>query len=124
MGGSEFSHSYEEKLQKEIEELFVNFCNHNESKNIFKTARTPAVLVIMMIFFYFGATLFAFFGLSPMAALFNLIMWIVLLLIIVAGYVRYSGEYIDIGSAIDQLAEKIWENVSTVLIIINFIVNI
>ncbi|XP_014773654.1 atlastin-2 [Octopus bimaculoides] len=111
MGGSEFSHSYEEKLQKEIEELFVNFCNHNESKNIFKTARTPAVLVIMMIFFYFGATLFAFFGLSPVAALFNLIMWIVLLLIIVAGYVRYSGEYIDIGSAIDQLAEKIWENV-------------
>lgn len=111
MGGPDFGKLYEEKLSKEIDEAYENFCKHNDSKNIFNTARTPFVLVIMVIASYIGAGTFALVGLNPIATLFTLVMWFALCLIIVAGYVHYTGEYVNIGQLIDEIAEKIWENI-------------
>ncbi|KAJ8956583.1 hypothetical protein NQ317_012853 [Molorchus minor] len=40
MGGDEFSQTCKEQLEKDIEDTFIQFKAHNESKNIFKSART------------------------------------------------------------------------------------
>lgn len=109
MGGPEFSHKYEQKLIAELEEAYENLCKHNQSKNFFSAARTPTVLVIMCIISYLCAGVFALFGLSPVVFLFNIFMWLMLILVITVVYVRYSGVLIDIGHYIDRFANFIWE---------------
>ncbi|KAJ8958691.1 hypothetical protein NQ318_016418 [Aromia moschata] len=51
MGGEEFSRTYKEQLEMDIEETFIQFKAHNESKNIFKSARTPAVFLHWQLYF-------------------------------------------------------------------------
>ncbi|CAL8111521.1 unnamed protein product [Orchesella dallaii] len=111
MGGDEFSTKYRDQLDKEIEELLVNFRAHNESKNIFKTARTPATLFTLAAIFYVLSGLFGLFGMYAFANMFNLMMGIALLVLGIWAYVRYSGEMRDIGSHIDTGASSIWEYV-------------
>ncbi|GAB6021766.1 hypothetical protein CHUAL_004344 [Chamberlinius hualienensis] len=109
MGGQEFSRSYEEKLFNEIDVAFVNFEKNNESKNIFKAFRTPAVLFTLVIFMYLLSGIFGFLGLYAFANMFNLKMGIAILTLCVWAYIRYSGELRDVGSQIDSLANLLWE---------------
>merc|ERR1712154_654376 len=53
MGGPEFSKNFEDKLRLSIDEQFEAFSKHNDSKNIFSAARTPAVLFTFVATFYF-----------------------------------------------------------------------
>lgn len=115
MGGSEFSRTYAEKLEEEIMELYASFVKHNESKNIFAAARTPAVLFAIMVVCYMVAGLLGVVGLESLANLLNLIMGVALVLLSVWAYVRYSGEHRELGMHIDNLAEIIWEQVGPVL---------
>ena len=111
MGGPEFSQAYLERLESELGEVFESFQKHNEGKNIFAAARTPATLFMVMVVFYVVAGILAFIGIESLAGIANLGMGIAILLLGIWAYVRYSGEYRDIGMKIDQLAETIWEQV-------------
>ena len=120
MGGPEFSQQYLEKLSTELEAQYENFVKHNESKNIFAAARTPAVLFTVMVAAYILSGIFGVIGLESFANLLNLIMGVALFLFAGWAYVRYSGDYRDLGIKIDQLADFIWENVSILYFIIWF----
>ncbi|XP_066534844.1 atlastin-2 isoform X2 [Hoplias malabaricus] len=109
MGGAEFSQHYQKQLESELDEVFANFVKHNESKNIFYAARTPATLFALMFFTYIISTITGFIGMSIIASLANLVMGTSLLSFCAWAYVRYSGEYREVGVAIDLIAEALWE---------------
>ncbi|XP_078464774.1 atlastin-2-like isoform X1 [Lampetra fluviatilis] len=111
MGGEEYSRKYEEQLECEIQETFGNFSKHNDSKNIFKAARTPATFFSVVVAMYVASGALGFVGLSALASLCNLVLTMSLLLLCTWSYVRYSGEYRDVGAVIDDLANVLWEQV-------------
>lgn len=112
MGGLEFSQAYSEQLDEEMQQLYENFMKHNESKNVFAAARTPAVLFVVMSACYILAGIFTIFGMDPIAGLLNLVMVVALVMLSTWAYVRYSGDYREVGVNIDKLADFIWEHVS------------
>lgn len=112
MGGDEFSERYRDKLESDLEEAFNNFRSHNESKNIFKAARTPAVFFGIAVLMYMLSGIFGLFGIYTLANSSNLLMGISLLTLALWAYIRYSGELSDFGSQLDMVADYVWENVS------------
>uniref|UniRef100_V5GJ09 Atlastin n=2 Tax=Anoplophora glabripennis TaxID=217634 RepID=V5GJ09_ANOGL len=110
MGGEEFSQTYREQLEKDIEETFAQFKAHNESKNIFKSARTPAVFFALAVLFYITSGIFGFIGIYSLANICNVGMALAFVTLGTWSYVRYSGEMREVGSYIDETANFIWEN--------------
>ncbi|KAJ8013859.1 hypothetical protein DPEC_G00034180 [Dallia pectoralis] len=111
MGGEEFCSRYQVQLENELKEAFENFNKHNEGKNIFYAARTPATLFVVMFVTYIFSGLTGFIGMNTIAVLANLAMGVSLMMLCVWAYVRYSGEFRDVGVIIDLLAEALWEQV-------------
>nr|CAD7204654.1 unnamed protein product [Timema douglasi] len=111
MGGDNFSEKYREKLDSDLEELFEQFRGHNESKNIFKAARTPAVFFALAVVFYILSGLFGLIGIYSVANICNMAMGVALITLILWAYIRYSGEMREIGAQLDELANLIWDNV-------------
>nr|XP_033792290.1 atlastin-2 isoform X3 [Geotrypetes seraphini] len=109
MGGEEFCRRYQDQLEAELEEIYANFVKHNDGKNIFYAARTPATLFAVMFAMYIISGLTGFIGLNSIASLCNLIMGVALLSLCTWAYVKYSGEFREIGTIIDQVAETLWE---------------
>lgn len=109
MGGVEFSKQYLEQLEAEIDEQYENFKKHNDGKNIFSSARTPAVLFTVMTFCYVMSGVFGIVGIESFANLLNLVLGLFLILLVMWIYVRYSGEHVGVGQQIDQIAEFIWD---------------
>lgn len=112
MGGKDFSLRYQQELEEEIKELYENFCKHNGSKNIFSTFRTPAVLFTGIVALYIASGLTGFIGLEVVAQLFNCIVGLLLIALLTWGYIRYSGQYRELGGAIDSGAAYVLEQVS------------
>lgn len=67
---------------------YDQFKAHNESKNIFKAARTPAVIVAVIILFYVISGIFGLVGLYALANIANLIMGIAILTLATWAYIR------------------------------------
>uniref|UniRef100_A0A8C9KA96 Atlastin GTPase 2 n=1 Tax=Panthera tigris altaica TaxID=74533 RepID=A0A8C9KA96_PANTA len=111
MGGDEFCHRYQDQLEAEIEETYANLIKHNDGKNIFYAARTPATLFAVMFAMYIISGLTGFIGLNSIAVLCNLVMGLALTSLCTWAYVKYSGEFREIGTMIDQIAETLWEQV-------------
>ncbi|XP_033835423.1 atlastin-2 isoform X1 [Periophthalmus magnuspinnatus] len=111
MGGDEFCQKYQSQLEGELDEAYVNFSKHNDGKNIFYAARTPATLFAVMFVTYVVSGVTGFIGLSTLASLANMIMGLALLALCAWAYVKYSGEYREVGTLIDQVAETLWEQV-------------
>lgn len=88
MGGEEFSEKYREQLEADIEESFGNFQSHNENKNIFKAARTPAVFLVVAIIFYILSGIFGLVGLYTFANFANLLIGLSLMTLVLWAYVR------------------------------------
>ncbi|XP_068841492.1 atlastin-2 isoform X3 [Capricornis sumatraensis] len=109
MGGDEFCRRYQDQLEAEIEETYANFIKHNDGKNIFYAARTPATLFAVMFAMYIISGLTGFVGLNSIAVLCNLVMGLALTSLCTWAYVKYSGEFREIGTVIDQIAETLWE---------------
>ncbi|XP_018120611.1 atlastin-2-like isoform X2 [Xenopus laevis] len=109
MGGEEFCRRYQEQLEVELEESYANFLKHNDGKNIFYAARTPATLFAVMFAMYIISGLTGFIGINSIATICNLIMGLALLSFCTWAYVKYSGEFRELGTLIDQIAEIIWE---------------
>lgn len=111
MGGEEFCQRYQNQLERELDEAYTNFSKHNDGKNIFYAARTPATLFAVMFVTYVVSGVTGFVGLSTLAALANLIMGVALLSLCAWAYVKYSGEFREVGTMIDLVAETLWEQV-------------
>jgi len=109
MGGDEFSESYLIKLESDISDIFNQLKSQNESKNLFKSARTPAVLIAVMIFFYMVSGIFGLIGLYSLAGVANMLMGVAIITLATWAYVRYSGSHDNIGQSIDQLANVLWD---------------
>lgn len=88
MGGEEFSQKYLEQLDIDLEEQYNSFKAHNESKNIFKAARTPAVFFAIAISMYVFSGIFGLFGMYTFANFSNLVMGIALLTLTLWAYIR------------------------------------
>ncbi|XP_023863790.1 atlastin-2 isoform X5 [Salvelinus sp. IW2-2015] len=111
MGGEDFCKKYQEQLEGELDEAYSNFHKHNEGKNIFYAARTPATLFVVMFATYIVSGLTGFIGMNTIAMLANLVMGVALMMLCMWAYVKYSGEFRDLGTIIDLLAETLWEQV-------------
>lgn len=111
MGGEEFCRRYQEQLEAELDEAYVNFVKHNDGKNIFYAARTPATLFALMFAMYVVSLVTGFVGINSVATLCNLIMGVALASLCTWAYVKYSGEFREVGSVIDQVAETLWVQV-------------
>lgn len=88
MGGEEFSQRYLDQLEIDLEDTYTNFKAHNESKNIFKAARTPTVFFVIAIAMYILSGIFGLFGLYTFANFCNLVMGFSLLTLALWGYIR------------------------------------
>lgn len=111
MGGKEFCQRYQNQLESELEETYTNLSKQNEGKNIFYAARTPATLFALMFITYVVSGVTGFIGLSTLATLANLLMGVALLSLCAWGYVKYSGEFREVGTIIDEVAEALWVQV-------------
>ncbi|XP_053099378.1 atlastin-2 isoform X2 [Hemicordylus capensis] len=111
MGGEEFCRRYQDQLDKELDEIYANFLKHNDGKNIFYAARTPATLFAVMFAMYIISGLTGFLGMNSIATLCNLVMGLALVSLCTWAYVKYSGEFREVGTLIDQIAEVLWEQV-------------
>lgn len=89
MGGEEFSEKYRERLEQDLDESYGTFKAHNESKNIFKAARTPAVYFAIAVVMYIFSGIFGLVGLYTFANFANLIMGIALLTLATWAYIRF-----------------------------------
>ncbi|KAM4607342.1 atlastin-2-like isoform 1-T1 [Polymixia lowei] len=109
MGGDEFCQRYQNQLEAELDEAFANFTKHNDGKNIFYAARTPATICVVMFVTYVLSGVTGFLGLSTFAALANMVMGLALLALCTWAYVKYSGEWRELGTLIDLVADTVWE---------------
>ncbi|KAF3831162.1 hypothetical protein GH733_002400, partial [Mirounga leonina] len=113
MGGEEFSRRYLQQLESEIDELYIQYIKHNDSKNIFHAARTPATLFVVIFITYVIAGVTGFIGLDIIASLCNMIMGLTLITLCTWAYIRYSGEYRELGAVIDQALYKLYSAAAT-----------
>jgi len=116
MGGEEFSHKYRDQLIKELEEAFQQYKAHNDSKNIFKAANTPITLFSIWSILYIISQFCSLIMLTPICNLCNLLMWGIVLTGATWAYVKYSGEFSNIGSQIEEVTGWCWENMFQVLL--------
>ncbi|XP_046402727.1 atlastin isoform X2 [Ischnura elegans] len=111
MGGAEFAEKYKLQLSGELEEMYSAYKAHNESKNIFKAARTPAVFLVIALIAYVLSGIFGLVGIYSLSNICNMVVLVSFITLGVWAYVRYSGEMTEVGSSIDELASALWENV-------------
>uniref|UniRef100_A0A3Q4IF91 Atlastin 3 n=1 Tax=Neolamprologus brichardi TaxID=32507 RepID=A0A3Q4IF91_NEOBR len=111
MGGQEFCNRYQEKLEKELLEMWESYMKHNESKNLFSAFRTPAVLFVLVCFLYVLSGLLLFIGLSTFAMFCDCTLGAVMVAMLTWAFIRYSGRYRNVGGAIDQAAGVVLEQV-------------
>jgi len=111
MGGEVFCRRYQEQLEAELDEAYANFSKHNDGKNIFYAARTPATLFAVMFVMYVVSFVTGFVGIRSVAMLSNFVMGVALTALCIWAYVKYSGEFREVGGIIDRVAETLWEQV-------------
>lgn len=110
MGGEEFSRKYLDKLEAEIAEAFENYKIINENKNIFKAANTPITLATIAMICYVASQILGLIGLYPFANVLNLAMMATFLLLATWSYVKYTGNFSEIGATIDNMSVTIWDS--------------
>ncbi|TSP25404.1 Atlastin-3 [Bagarius yarrelli] len=104
MGGKTFCAGYQAHLEEELNELWESFKKHNESKNVFSAFRTPAVLFVLVCLLYVLSALLLFIGLSSVSFACDCMLGLAMVAMLTWAFIRYSGQYRDVGVAIDQAA--------------------
>jgi atlastin len=107
MGGDEFSNEFRERLEAEIDEMFDGLSRHNAAKNVFAGLRTPGVLVIVVVGLYLLSGILSTIGLESLANVVNAAMLIVVAILGVWFYSRFTGAYTEIASQIDLVAATV-----------------
>lgn len=111
MGGESLSAKYFDELRREMDELFDSYVKHNDSKNIFAFSRTATSLIAIMILSYVSSGILEWFWLGSFSFILNFVFWSCFGLLVTWIYVKYSGEYKEIGEYIDGLADLLWRKV-------------
>lgn len=111
MGGDSLSAQYFDELKQEMDYLFENFVKHNDSKNLFAFSRTATSLIAVMVLSYLMSGLLEWFWLGSFSFILNFLFWSCFFLLAAWIYVKYSGEYKEIGEYIDGLADILWRRV-------------
>jgi len=111
MGGETLSVKYFEELVHEMDELYDNYVKHNDSKNIFAFSRTATSLIAIMVITYILSGVLEFFWLGSFSFILNFLFWSCFFLLCAWIYVKYSGEYKEIGEYIDGFADILWRKV-------------
>uniref|UniRef100_A0A671LSR0 Atlastin-3-like n=1 Tax=Sinocyclocheilus anshuiensis TaxID=1608454 RepID=A0A671LSR0_9TELE len=114
MGGRDFCYRYQEQLEGELKELWESLSKHNESKNVFRAFRTPAVLFVLVCLLYVLSGILFFIGLETISFACDCVVGLAMIAMLTWAFIRYSGQYREVGSAIDQAAGVILENVCKV----------
>lgn len=73
---------------QELDESYMQYVSHNEGKNVFKAARTPAVFFACAVVFYILSGVFGIVGLYTPANICNMAMGGALLTLILWAYIR------------------------------------
>lgn len=115
MGGESLSQKYFDELQDEMDELFESYVKHNDSKNIFAFSRTATSLIAIMILTYVTSGILEWFWLGSFSFILNFIFWTCFFLLCVWIYVKYSGEYKEVGEYVDGFADILWRKVNFAL---------
>ena len=112
MGGEEISSRFCKDLETKIEDSYESFVKRNESKHILNAYRTPGVLATIMVVSYLISSLLDVFGIESLSqtAIFGL--YVPLLMLLVWVYIRYSGNWREVGQMIDNVTTTVWEQVS------------
>jgi len=116
MGGEEFSTKYRDQLVKELDDAFIQFKAHNDSKNIFKAANTPITLFSVWAILYIISQMCALIMLTPVSNLCNVLMWVICLTGMTWAYIKWSGDYSNIGVQIEEVTSWVWDNIFQVLL--------
>jgi hypothetical protein len=127
MGSESMSTRYLEELSSEVDELYASYVKHNDSKNIFAFSRTATSLIAVMTLTYLMSGVLEWFWLGSFSFLLNFLFWSCFVLLFAWVYVKYSGEYKEIGEYIDGLADILWRKVSFLKIwdfFIDFFLNV
>ncbi|KAI4897269.1 hypothetical protein NFI96_024642, partial [Prochilodus magdalenae] len=115
MGGQDFCNRYQAQLESELNELWESFSKHNESKNVFSAFRTPAVLFVLVCFLYVLSGLLLFIGLGSVSFACDCVLGLAMIAMLTWAFIRYSGQYRSVGSAIDQAAGVLLEQATGML---------
>ena len=75
---------------QDIEKMYEKYLHQNESKNVFKAAKTPATLFSVLVLFYLLSGIFGLFGMYSFANVCNFLMGCSLLMLTLWAYVRYE----------------------------------
>ncbi|KAK9508833.1 hypothetical protein O3M35_006294 [Rhynocoris fuscipes] len=117
MGSEELTQQYRSQLNNDLEQMFAHYKLNNESKNIFKAARTPAVFIFVAVISYILSGALLIIGLNTVAALCNIMTGISLITLTTWSYTRYTGESREISHLIDFAADRLWETTFKPLLI-------
>ncbi|OQV18091.1 Atlastin [Hypsibius exemplaris] len=109
MGGKEFSVSYLQKLEEDIQAAFESFARHNESKNFFSSFRTPATLFLVIVVLYMVSGILDLVGLVRYGNFFALTMGLVIASVLTWGACRLTGTMREVGQFIDEIASFLWD---------------
>uniref|UniRef100_A0AC35TT98 GB1/RHD3-type G domain-containing protein n=2 Tax=Rhabditophanes sp. KR3021 TaxID=114890 RepID=A0AC35TT98_9BILA len=110
MGGLEYSNNFLSNLENDLEEQWASFVKNNASKNLFKSMKTPTVLVATLIVMYVLHELAQIIGLELFASLLSTLLLSTIITICAWTYIRYSGKFIEIGQLIDDGVLWLWVN--------------
>ncbi|GMR48211.1 hypothetical protein PMAYCL1PPCAC_18406, partial [Pristionchus mayeri] len=110
MGGADFSLPFLERLEADIVESFESYSKMNSGKNLFKSMRTPAILVAFLILNYIVQEFFQLLGLDGIAGIFSSMVVIAITALGIWCYSRYSGNMRDASGHIDQAVNWVHEN--------------
>ena len=111
MGGDSLSAKYYDELQHEMDELFEAYVKHNDSKNIFAFSRTATSLIAIMVISYLASGILEWFWLGSVSFILTFVFWSCFFLLCGWIYVKYSGEYKEVGEYIDSFADFLWRQV-------------
>ena len=111
MGGDEISSRYRSDLEKKIEDSYDSFVKRNESKHILNAYRTPAVLGMVMVLSYLISSILDVFGVESLSQMAIFGLYVPLLMLLVWVYIRYSGNWREVGQMIDNVTTTLWEQV-------------
>jgi hypothetical protein len=95
-------HKPKSMLMKTVEEN--NLASKNVG-NIFEFSRTATSLIAVMVITYLSSGILEWFRLNSFSFLLNFICWSCFVLLFARVFVKYSGEYKEIGEYIDSLAD-------------------
>uniref|UniRef100_A0AAR2LPZ1 GB1/RHD3-type G domain-containing protein n=1 Tax=Pygocentrus nattereri TaxID=42514 RepID=A0AAR2LPZ1_PYGNA len=121
MGGQDFCNHYQAQLESELNELWESFSKHNESKNVFSAFRTPAVLFVLVCLLYVLSGLLLFIGLGSVSFVCDCMLGLAMIAMLTWSFIRYSGQYRSVGSAIDQAAGVLLEQVCKKMTKVNLV---